>query len=82
MSEENISQKFRLKNIDETRNWLIEEINQNELICKKHPKICRDLNYLEHLIILISTFTGCSSISAFPSLVGIPKGIKSSTIGL
>ena len=29
MSEENISQEFRLKNIDETRNYLIEEINQN-----------------------------------------------------
>ena len=29
MSEENISQESRLKNIDETRNYLIEEINQN-----------------------------------------------------
>ena len=29
MSEENISQEFRLKNTDETRNYLIEEINQN-----------------------------------------------------
>ena len=29
MAEENISQEFRLKNIDETRNYLIEEINQN-----------------------------------------------------
>ena len=33
MVEEN-SQKFRLKNIDETRNYLTEEINQNELITK------------------------------------------------
>ena len=32
MSEEHISQEFRLKNIDETRNQFIEEINQNELI--------------------------------------------------
>ena len=32
MSEENIVQEFRMKNIDETRNYLIEEINQNELI--------------------------------------------------
>ena len=30
MFEENISQEFRQKNIDETRNHLIEEINQNE----------------------------------------------------
>ena len=27
MSEENLSQEFRLKNKDETRNYLIEEIN-------------------------------------------------------
>ena len=31
MVEENISQEFRLKNIDEIRNYFIEEINQNEL---------------------------------------------------
>ena len=29
MAEENIIQEFRLKNIDETRNYLIEEINRN-----------------------------------------------------
>ena len=29
MSEKNISQEIRMKNIDETRNYLIEEINQN-----------------------------------------------------
>ena len=32
MSEENLSQEFGLKNIDEIRNYLIEEINQNQLI--------------------------------------------------
>ena len=34
MSEENINQEFRLKNKNETRNYLIREINQNELISK------------------------------------------------
>ena len=29
MVEENISREFRLKNIDETRNYLTEEINRN-----------------------------------------------------
>ena len=29
MAEENISQEFRLENIDETRNYLIEEINRH-----------------------------------------------------
>ena len=36
------------------------------------------LNYIEHLLILISTV----SISAFAPLAGIPIGIRSSSIGL
>ena len=32
MTEENISQEFGLKNLDEIRNYFIEEINQNELM--------------------------------------------------
>ena len=82
MSEENRSQEFRLKNIDQTRNYLIVEINQNELMSKKHKKVYRVFNYIEHLLILISTVTGCVFISGFSSLVGIPIGITSSTVGL
>ena len=35
MSEENMNQVFRSKKIDEIRNYLIEEINQNELMSKQ-----------------------------------------------
>ena len=41
MFEENISQEFRLKNIDERRNYFIEELKQNELMSKKHKKVCK-----------------------------------------
>ena len=34
MAEENISQEFRLKNIDKTKNFLTEEINRNEMMIK------------------------------------------------
>ena len=51
-------------------------------MCKKHKKVCGVLNYIEHLLILVSTVTGCVSISDFSSLVGIPVGITSSAIGL
>ena len=71
-----------MKKIDEMRNYLIREINRNELISKKHKKVCRVLNYTDHSFIVISTITGCISISAFASLVGIPIRIASSTIGL
>ena len=82
MKEENISQEFRLKNIDKIRNNFIEEMNQNELMSKKHKEVCRVLNYIEHLLILTSAVTGCVSISAFASLIGIPVGITSSAVGL
>ena len=58
-----------MKDIDETRTYLIEWINQNELINKKYEKV---LNYLKHLLISISAVNGCVSISPFVSLVGIP----------
>ena len=80
MTEKNISQKVKFKNIDETRDYLIEEMKQNELISKKHKKVCKVLNYVEHLVILVSTVTGSISISAFASLVGIPIGTASSTV--
>ena len=40
------------------------------------------VNYIEHFLILASTITGCISISAFASLLGIPVGYTSSAIGL
>ena len=63
MSEENIRQEFRLKSIVETRNYFFKEINQNELMSKKHKKVCRVLNQIEHLLIIISTITGCFHFS-------------------
>ena len=82
MAELNISQEFGLKNIDEKRNYLIEKINRNKLTSKNHKKVSITLNYIEHFLILGSTITGCVSISAFASLVGILIGITSSALGL
>ena len=81
MPEENMNQEFRLQKIGKIRNYLIEEINRNKLMSKKH-KVCRILNYIDHLVITISAITGCVSISAFTSLVGITIGVISSAIRL
>ena len=66
MIKENITQEFRLKNIDKTRNCLLEKIKQNELISRKHKKVCTTLNYIKDFLILASTITECISISASP----------------
>ena len=41
MAEENISQEFRLKEKDKTRNYLIEQIKENELISKSTNRFLR-----------------------------------------
>ena len=80
MSEENITQEFKLKTIDETRNYIIEEINRNELMSKKDKNVCITLNYIKHFLILASAIPGCVSISLFGSLGlkiwAITAGIK------
>ena len=43
MGEENIIQEFRLKNLEEIKNYFIKEISQNEL-----------MSYIKHFVILVS----------------------------
>ena len=49
---------------------------------KKHKKVYAILKQIEHIFILVSSVSGCFSISAFPSLLGIPIEITSLTIRL
>ena len=59
MKGKNIIQEFTLKNIDETKKYLLEEIEENELMSRKHKTVCTNLNYIEHSLILASTITVC-----------------------
>ena len=77
-----MSKKFRLKNVDQTRNYFLEEIKHNEFTSKKHQKICTAPNYIGNFLILACTITGCISISAFTSLIIIRMEITSSANGL
>ena len=82
MVEENISKEFKLKDKDEIIDYLVEEINRNELISEKHKKVCTTLNYIKHFLILVSTIARCVLISSFASSVCILIGITSSAIEL
>ena len=44
INEGNVSQEFRLKNTDETRNYFIKEIKRNHPIIKKYKMVCKILN--------------------------------------
>ena len=75
--------KFRLKKKIEKRNYLLDEIiNHNDLVSEKYEKKCNYLNHVEDLLILVSTATGCVSISAFASFLSVPVYITSSALGI
>ena len=42
-------QEFKFKNTDETRNYFLEEIEQNELMHRKRKKVCTTLSYIKNL---------------------------------
>ena len=76
------SPEFILGKIDETKNYLLDEIKHNGLMSERYKKTCEYLNYVEHLLILVSTVTSGSSVSAFASIVASPVGITSSAVGI
>ena len=39
-----VSVDFKLKKIDEKRNYILEEIKHNDLMSRKHRNMCRALN--------------------------------------
>ena len=46
-----MSQEFTFKNIDGTINYSLEEIKQNQLMSRKHEKVCTILSHIEHFLI-------------------------------
>ena len=57
MAKGNISQELWLKHIEETKNYFIKEMDQNEFTSNKPKKVCTTLNCFEHCLILDSALT-------------------------
>ena len=51
MTEQNIRQRFRLREIDKKRNYFIQERKQNQVISKKQKSVCKILNNIRYLLI-------------------------------
>ena len=48
MTKGNVSLDFRLKKVDKTRSYLLEEKKRNDLMSEKDKKVCNALNYLKN----------------------------------
>ena len=82
MLAENTGLKFRLRKIDESRNYLFEKVKHNYLVRKKCKKICKVLNEIEQAPISVSCITGYVYSSTFTSMVVIPICAVNSAVGL
>lgn len=57
-------------------------MKQSDLMSSKPKKVCMTLNFIEHLLILLSTIAGCVLNFFFALLVGIFISISISAVGL
>ena len=69
--------KYRLSEIIGIENNFHREINQRKLCIKKLSKYNTVFDYINKILIVLSTTTGGVSIISFTSIVGAPAGIAS-----
>ena len=74
--------KFRVDEINKTRGYLNNEINERKYIIKKLNKYIVSFDYLDKIFITLSTSFGTLSIASYASAVGIPVGITGASLTL
>ena len=67
--------------MEETKNYFVKDIYQNQLLSNKHKKFYTTLNYIWLFLILASVVTWCISTSTSASLL-IPIEMTSFGIGV
>ena len=74
--------KFWLDEISKIENYFIEEINQRKSCSKKLSKCVAVFDYIDKVLMVLSSTTRGVSICSFKSVVGAPIGIASASFNL
>ena len=74
--------KFRLYEIKKIENYFINEINERESYSKKLSKYVTIFDYIDKILIVLSTTSSGVSIISFTSIIGVPAGIASASFAL
>ena len=74
-------QQFRLKKINEIKDYFLVEIRERELISKNLSKYIASLGYFDKSLNVLSTLSGSISIASFASVTGAPAGITGASCG-
>ena len=73
---------FRLDEISKIKNYFIEEINQRKSCSQKLNKYITTFDYIDKVLVVVSTTSGGVSIISFTSITGAPVGIASASFTL
>ena len=74
--------KYKLGEINKTRDYFNNEIKERRDIIKKLNKYLVSFDYLDKIFITLSASFGTLSIASYASAVGIPAGITGASLTL
>ena len=74
--------QFRLKKINEIKDYFLAEIRERELISKNISKYIASLDYFDKSLNVLSILAGSISIALFATVIGAPAGIIGAACGL
>ena len=74
--------KLRLSEIVGIENYLHQEINQRKSCSKKLNKYVTAFDYIDKILIVLSSTSSGVSIISFTSIVGVPVGITNASLTL
>ena len=69
-------QQFRLKKINEIKDYFLVEIRERELISKNISKCIASLDYFDKSLNVLSILSGSIYIASFATVIGAPAGIN------
>ena len=75
-------QQFRLKKMNEIKDYFVAEIKERELMSKRLSKYIASFDYFDKSLIVLSVTTGSISIASFASVIGAPVGMMSARCSL
>ena len=74
-------QQFRLNKINKTKDYVLAEIRERELISKNLNKYISSLDYFDKSLNILSILSGSISIASFATVIGPPAGIMGASCG-
>ena len=78
----NNQQKFRINEINETKDYFVAEINERQSLSKMVSKHIASFHYFDKSLIVLCATSSSISIASFATVIGVHVGIASASFSL